>query len=132
MSAAVVPWTCPTCNAVVATAFCARCGEEPVSARDLTLRGLAARLLHALTSIDARAVRTTRCLLRHPGELTLSWVRGIRKPYVAPFQLFLLANVTFFGLQWLTGNASPRAAGPPATAPVRSSPGGAGVTLYAT
>src|SRR5206468_437712 len=38
-----------------------------------------------------------------PGALTLSWSQGMRKPYVAPFQLFLLANVIFFGLQWLTG-----------------------------
>src|SRR6185369_5502797 len=28
---------------------------------------------------------------------------GIRKPYVAPFQLFLLANVIFFALQSVTG-----------------------------
>ncbi|WP_422822987.1 DUF3667 domain-containing protein [Variovorax humicola] len=27
-----------------------------------------------------------------------SWMEGIRKPYVAPFQLFLLANVLFFAL----------------------------------
>ena len=26
----------------------------------------------------------------------------MRKPYVAPFQLFLIANVLFFALQWLT------------------------------
>jgi hypothetical protein len=27
----------------------------------------------------------------------------VRKPYVAPFQLFLIANVIFFAIQWLTG-----------------------------
>ena len=71
--------------------------------RDLTLRGLAAKLLHASTSIDARTLRTARRLLRHPGELAVAWTRGVRKPYVAPFQLFLIANVIFFALQWLTG-----------------------------
>ncbi len=98
-----VRWTCPTCKVIVTTPFCARCGEEPLAPRDLTLRGLAEKLLHALTSIDARAARSAWCLLRHPGELTLAWTGGVRKPYVAPFQLFLIANVIFFALQWLTG-----------------------------
>jgi hypothetical protein len=86
----------------VTTRFCARCGEEPLPPRDLTLRGFAEKLLHALTSIDARAARSAWQLL-HPGALTVAWVNGIRKPYVAPFQLFLIANVLFFGVQWATG-----------------------------
>ncbi len=98
-----VHWPCPTCNVIVATPFCARCGEEPLVPGDLTLRGLAAKLLHAVASIDARAARSAKCLLRHPGELTESWTSGMRKPYLAPFQLFLIANVLFFAVQGLTG-----------------------------
>ena len=97
-----VNWTCPTCNVLVTTHFCAHCGEEPLARRDLTLRGLGEKLLHALTSIDARTMRSAWKLLRHPGELTLAWTRGVRKSYVAPFQLFLIANILFFGVQWLT------------------------------
>src|SRR4051812_5063253 len=89
-------WTCPTCDGVTTTRFCARCGEEPVAPRDLTLKGLAEKLVHALTSIDARAMRSAQCLLRHPGLLTVNWIRGARKQYVAPFQLFLIANLIFF------------------------------------
>jgi hypothetical protein len=96
-------WICPSCTKSVLTPFCSQCGEEPLAPRDLTLRGLAEKLLHAFTSIDARVVRTTRCLLRYPGKLTLAWTGGVRKPYVAPFQLFLIANVIFFAVQWLTG-----------------------------
>lgn len=96
-------WTCPTCKATVTTPFCARCGEEPLPPRDLTLPGLAEKVIHALTSIDARAARSAWALLRHPGQLTLAWTSGVRKRYVAPFQLFLIANVLFFALQWLTG-----------------------------
>lgn len=95
-------WTCPKCQLEVLTPFCARCGEEPVAPRDLTLRALSGKLLHALTSIDARAARSAWHLLRRPGVLTVAWVSGLRKPYVAPFQLFLIANVIFFALQWLT------------------------------
>ena len=97
-----VTWICPTCNVAVTTRFCARCGEEPLAPRDLTLRALGEKLLHALTSIDARTMRSAWKLLRHPGELTLAWARGVRKSNVAPFQLFLIANVLFFAVQWLT------------------------------
>jgi hypothetical protein len=33
----------------------------------------------------------------------LAWTRGVRRSYMAPLQLFLVANVLFFALQWLTG-----------------------------
>ena len=96
-------WTCPTCKVTVTTPFCAGCGEEPLAPRDLTLRGVAEKAIHALTSIDARTARSAWKLLRHPGELTVAWTTGVRKAYVAPFQLFLIANVIFFALQSLTG-----------------------------
>lgn len=96
-------WTCPSCQVAVATPYCATCGEEPVAQADLTLRGLAAKVLHAFTSIDARAARSARLLLRRPGALTVAWTSGIRRPYVAPFQLFLIANVIFFAVQWAVG-----------------------------
>lgn len=97
-----VRWNCPTYKVAVTTPFCARCGEEPLPAVDLTLRGLTEKVVHAVTSVDARTARTAWKLLRHPGELTVAWVSGIRKPYVAPFQLFLIANVLFFAIQWAT------------------------------
>ena len=78
------PWTCPTRQLTGTTPFCARCGEEPLPPRDLTLRGLVEKIVHALTSIDARAARSAWTLLRHPGRLTLAWTSGVRKPYVAP------------------------------------------------
>jgi hypothetical protein len=95
-------WTCPTCGVTLSTPFCARCGEEPIAPRDLTIRGIGEKLIHAVTSIDARTARSAWKLMRHPGELTLAWTKGVRKPYVAPFQLFLVANVLFFALQWMT------------------------------
>lgn len=97
------PWTCPTCRVTVATPYCATCGEEPVAPGELTLGGLVSKIFHALTSIDARAARSARWLLSRPGQLTLAWTGGIRKPFIAPFQLFLLANVIFFAVQWATG-----------------------------
>lgn len=86
----------------MATPFCPQCGENPIQPRDLTLRGLLGKLFHALTNIDGRVIRTVRCLLRRPGLLTVAYMDGRRKPYIAPFQLFLLANALFFAVQSLT------------------------------
>lgn len=62
-----VPWTCPTCNTGVATAFCPACGEHPLRTRELTLRGLAEHLFESFTSIDSKLVRSFRNLLMRPG-----------------------------------------------------------------
>jgi len=100
---AALIWTCPSCKASLTTPFCPRCGEEPLKPRDLTLRGFAEKAVHAFTSIDARTLRSIRTLVRRPGELTVAWLSGIRKPYVLPLSLFLIANVTFVAAQWATG-----------------------------
>lgn len=97
-----LPWTCPTCSAAVATRYCPECGERPLGKRDLTLRGFLRQAAEGITSIDGRLVRSLRALLLSPGALTVAFVEGRRKPYVAPFQLFLIANVLFFATQSLT------------------------------
>jgi len=78
------------------------CGESPLRPPDLTLRGIGAKVLHAVTTIDGRLLRTIWILLRHPGELTVAHLNGKRMPYVPPFQLFLRANAFFFAMQSLT------------------------------
>ena len=96
-------WTCPACRTTVLSPFCPQCGEEPLKPRDLSLRGVAAKLLHATTSVDGRVMRTFARLLLRPGALTVAYMSGERKAWIAPFQLFLLANVLFFAIQSLTG-----------------------------
>ena len=101
--AAEPAWVCPACKTTLVTPFCPQCGERPVRPTDLRLGKLAAKLLHATTSIDGKLLRTLWRLLRQPGQLTVDYVSGNRQPYIAPFQLFLLANVLFFAIQSLTG-----------------------------
>ncbi len=48
-------------------------------------------------------LRSFRCLIAQPGGLTLAYLQGRRKPYTLPLQLFLVANVLFFGMQSMTG-----------------------------
>ena len=97
------PWTCPTCHRTVSTPYCPGCGERPLRARELTLRGLFDQLVQAFTNIDGRLVRSFRYLLGRPGFLTVAYLRGQRKPYVGPVPLFLIANALFFAAESLTG-----------------------------
>ncbi len=94
-------WTCPTCRTTLVTPFCAQCGERPIRPLDYSLKALVAKAVHALTSVDGRLLRTLKRLLSHPGELTVAYVHGPRKPYVTPVQLFVFANVVFFAVQSL-------------------------------
>jgi hypothetical protein len=55
--------------------------------------------MHAMTSVDGRLLRTLKCLLLRPGALTVTYLKGPRKPFVAPLQVFLFANVVFFAVQ---------------------------------
>ncbi len=87
---------------MVSTLYCPACGESPPNKHDLTFRGLYAQLFHAFTDIDGRLLRSFRCLLTHPGVLSMAYVQGRRRPYLGPFQLFLIANVLFFATQSLT------------------------------
>ena len=96
------PWTCPGCGAAVATPFCPTCGERPVSPFDQTARGMLAQLVKVVGGIDGRLVRSLRRLIASPGFLTEAHGRGLRKPFIGPFQLFVFANVVFFAAQSLT------------------------------
>jgi hypothetical protein len=95
-------WVCPTCKQVVSAEYCPTCGERRLRPRDLTLRGLLAQVAQSITNLDARLIRTVRCLVGHPGELTVRYLQGPRKPYIGPFAFFLLTNVLFVAMEALT------------------------------
>jgi hypothetical protein len=69
---------------------------------DLTLRGLLAQFAKAVAGVDGRLLRSLWLLFSKPGALTGAYVQGRRKPYIGPFQLFVIANVVFFAVQSLT------------------------------
>lgn len=97
------PWVCPTCAAPAQTPYCATCGERRLRARDINVTGLLGQAVEALTNTDGRLFRTCYALVLRPGELTAAYMRGERKRYIAPFQLFLIANVAFFLAQSVLG-----------------------------
>ena len=96
-------WVCPTCNDSRDTRYCPRCGEQRLDPHDLTLRGFLALALRSWVDVDGRSMQTLRALIARPGALTVAHLRGQRRPYLGPFQVFLIANVLFFAAQSLTG-----------------------------
>ena len=100
---AIRPWTCATCGVSVSTLHCPGCGEKAVEAKDLTFMGLMGQVLQTVTSVDRRLLRSLRTLVVRPGAITCAYVDGPRKPYIGPFQLFLIVNVVFFAVQSFSG-----------------------------
>jgi len=95
-------WICPSCRQRRRTQYCAECGEERLRPRDLTFIDLAARFARTLSSVDGKLIRSSRAILMTPGALTDSYIRGERRRFLGPLQLFLIANAIFFGVQSLT------------------------------
>jgi hypothetical protein len=92
-------WVCPTCGTSVDSLHCPACGEKALQRKDLTFLGLMTQALHSVSSIDSRLLNSLKVLLTRPGAMTSAYVQGPRKPYIGPFQLFLIVNVAFFAVQ---------------------------------
>jgi len=82
--------------------FCADCGEERLRPRDLSFSDLAARFARTLSSVDGKLLRSSRAIVVRPGTLSASYIRGERRRFLGPLQLFLIANALFFGMQSIT------------------------------
>jgi hypothetical protein len=63
---------------------------------------LAARFARTLSSVDGKLLRSARCIFGAPGSLTAAYVRGERRRFLGPLELFLIANALFFGMQSIT------------------------------
>jgi hypothetical protein len=98
------PTPCVTCGEPRTGTYCSHCGEKRTSSEDRTIRHIVGNVIESATNANGKALLTFRTLLRHPGRLTADHVRGRRKPYIAPLQLFLVANLIFFLLHPLIGS----------------------------
>lgn len=96
-------WKCPTCGTLVAGKFCPDCGEKKFSTADLSVRHFFIHALAEFFHFDSKIFRSFRLLFSKPGFLTSEYLRGCRKPYLHPFQVFFIANLIYFFLQPLTG-----------------------------
>lgn len=95
-------WSCPSCETQAAGRFCSQCGEKKASTADLSVRHLMSHAAGELLHYDSKIFRSFRLLFARPGFLSAEYVRGCRKPYLHPVQIFVIANILYFFLQPLT------------------------------
>jgi hypothetical protein len=81
---------CPSCDAVLAGEWCHVCGERRYAPERMSTRHFLAELADDVVGVDSRAVLTLRLLVLKPGELTLEFLRGRRRPYLGPLKLYLV------------------------------------------
>ncbi|PWK19013.1 DUF3667 domain-containing protein [Xanthomarina spongicola] len=88
--------SCKNCSVQLVGKFCHNCGEKVVEKTDFSLKTLLHQFVDGVFNIDSKVYKTFIHLLFKPGILTIRYIEGIRKPFMKPIQVFLIANVLFF------------------------------------
>lgn len=96
------PQVCPNCGSTGAEAYCPSCGQRQKDPR-ISFRAWLADFLDDQLSLNARLPQTLARLFRRPGALSVDWRSGRRARYTKPFQLYLLASVSFFSMAFFLG-----------------------------
>ena len=87
---------CPACDTPLAGDYCHECGEKSFSPADLSGRAIGQHVLESITDVDGKVLTSFRLLLTRPGQLTVDYLKGIRKNRLTPFQVLILVNVAYF------------------------------------
>ncbi len=84
---------CQNCGSLVRKRFCPRCGQENVETRQ-PFHYLFTHFIEDLLHYEGSFWKTVKTLLFKPGLLTLEYLKGRRKQFVAPVKLYIF--VSFF------------------------------------
>jgi len=87
---------CITCQTPLQGEYCHACGEKVISEDDFKLKKLFSQAFDVFTHIDSKLFKSLKHLLFKPGQLSTAFVEGHRKPFMKPFQIFILTNILFF------------------------------------
>ena len=87
---------CINCTTDLKGDYCYACGEKVVSSKDFTLLKLAEQTVDVFTHLDSKLYSSIKALLFKPGYLSVAYIQGLRKPFMKPFQIFVLINILFF------------------------------------
>ncbi len=87
---------CQSCNTPIIDLYCPHCGEKRFSQADLSYKKLLKQLAESLTDIDGKVIGSFKALIFSPGTLSNNYLNGIRRNWLNPFQVFILANILYF------------------------------------
>lgn len=98
---------CRNCGAVLSARYCGECGQRALAPDERRIGHLVRDAIGAFTNLDSRAWRTLIALLFRPGRLTRDYMDGKRAYWLAPFTIFVLANLVYFLSPTLTDFSLP-------------------------
>ena len=87
---------CPTCYATIRSTFCRVCGERRPSRWPQSIVGFLRASTARILDADNRLYRALLRLMTRPGELTVAFLEGRRRPFMGPLQLFATINIAYF------------------------------------
>jgi hypothetical protein len=87
---------CVRCGTKLKGDFCFDCGEKRLDNEDKKINHFLEEAISSVFVADGKFFKTIKLLVTNPGELTKSFVLGIRKKYLSPLQLFFFANLIYF------------------------------------
>lgn len=93
--------TCLNCHFVVPGRFCANCGQENTE-QEKSFFSLFTHFIEDLVHYDSSFRKTVSALLFRPGHVTVEYLSGRRKKYVAPVKLYIFINFVAFFLLTFT------------------------------
>lgn len=93
---------CPNCGAEVNGAYCQECGQSLKDHSDRSLTILIKELFQHAFFLDNRFFITVRYLFCFPSLMTVQFLNGQRKKFLAPIPLFLIFNLLYFSVKPLT------------------------------
>ncbi len=87
---------CANCGEILQQAYCPACGQKRIVDADRRLGHLLRHAFAMATDLDGRFWGSLRALLFQPGRLSRDYLDGRRRRWMAPFSLFVFANVLYF------------------------------------
>lgn len=74
--------------------FCSNCGQKSIER--LKVRTLLGEMAATFFAWDSKLFKTLKLLLFRPGRVSLNYIQGKRKGYVAPIRIYFFFSVLFF------------------------------------
>lgn len=98
---------CRSCGFTFEGIYCNRCGEKVMRPAEKSMRTFLTALVHDITSVDGKFLKTLKLMLKRPGEVSYQYMNGRRIPYYKPVSMFFIANLLYFLFPLVTGLNTP-------------------------